>query len=139
MLKTATASLGDNELTVYELDVATMIDLVGRARDLQDPTDLDLANAYEYLPEFIMDAILRQPLRPLITPGVSHDELEQLYQKAQELNPFLARAIKTMAESIKASALLLSESSAALSDLLSGGMSASGDMDFPPTSTPSTT
>jgi len=130
MLKTKKHVIGGREVTVHELDVATMIELVGRAREIDDPTDLDLANAYEFMPEFIMDAILKEPLKALLTEGVGHGELEQLYKVAQELNPFLARAIKTMADTMKASALLLSESSGALSGLLSEGITASGSTDL---------
>ena len=127
MLKTRSYEFGGKTITLHELDVVTMIDLVGKAREIADPTDLDLGNAYEYMPEFVMDKILKQPLRGLIVEGVSHDDLEGLYRAALELNPFLARAMKSMADAIKASQLMLQQSNGLLSDLLNEVTTGSGN------------
>lgn len=136
MLKTASVTFGGKKVVLHELDVTQTMDLVSRTRSLEQPSDLDLGNAYEFLPEFVMDEILGQPLAGLIEPGVTHEELDNLYRAALKLNPFLARAMKTMAEMVRASSLLMSGSDGLLSALSSAVTTTSGAMGSPPSSTP---
>lgn len=132
MLKTQSVTFGGKKIVLHELDVAQTMDVVGQTREMEEPSNLDLGNGYEFLPEFVMDEILGQPLKELITPGISHGELEELYKAALDLNPFLARAMTNMASMMRASRMILDGSEKQLSDLLSEGIVGSGSTDSVP-------
>ncbi len=137
MRASASVDFGGRQVIVRELDVVQSLQLVRRSREQLDPSDLDLGNAFAFMPEFVLEEIIGQPLSELLTPGISHTELEALYQKALELNPFLARAMKNMAQMIEASQSMLNGSRTQLSDLLNEVTSVFGNTDGPPLSPPS--
>ena len=81
---------------VRELEVAEVDALLIELDTQHTPTTLDWLFADDYMPESALEKIIGQPVKEVLAPGIAPSELEPLYKKAVEVNPFFAKALEKM-------------------------------------------
>lgn len=125
--------IAGHTFVVRELTSTQIIDEMQRLDDPDKPHNLDWLFAEKYLPLTTLEKIVEEDVGEFWErEGLSPSELEPLYQKAVEVNPFLARALRKKMEHVEAMAMMKTDSMLeGLSELFDGPSSF-----LPPEGTP---